>query len=189
VAKLGPRPMEERRHFERLFENHADRVLAFALRRVPREDAKEVVAETFLIVWRRFDRVPEEPLPWLLVVARNVIRNHDRSTRRRAALTSRLANLWTPSEVTPTEEVESRQEVLHLLLRLPAKEREALVLSVWDRLDHQTAAAVAGCSPATFAVRLHRARKRLARELSQAEYPVEEGQMESGAEEATQDGT
>ena len=32
-----------------------------------------MVAETFLVAWRRLDDVPEDdPVPWLLAVARNV---------------------------------------------------------------------------------------------------------------------
>ncbi|MFG1927307.1 hypothetical protein [Cryptosporangium sp. NPDC048952] len=37
--------------------------------------AEEVVAETFLVAWRRIDVVPRErPLPWLLATARNIVR-------------------------------------------------------------------------------------------------------------------
>jgi RNA polymerase sigma-70 factor (ECF subfamily) len=39
------------------------------------------------------------------------------------------------------------------------------MLTSWDGLDNGRAAAVLGCSPGTFAVRLHRARKRLAAAL------------------------
>jgi RNA polymerase sigma-70 factor (ECF subfamily) len=51
------------------------------------------------------------------------------------------------------------------LARLPGHEREALLLTAWDGLRPRAAADVAGCSPATFRVRLHRARRRVAREL------------------------
>jgi len=43
---------------------------------------------------------------------------------------------------------------------LPPKDREALALTEWEQLDIATAARVARCSPATFRVRLHRARRR-----------------------------
>jgi RNA polymerase sigma-70 factor (ECF subfamily) len=65
--------MEDRERFSRLFEAHYALVLAFAARRVGRDQADEVTAETFLVAWRRLDAVPVEPLPWLYGVARNVV--------------------------------------------------------------------------------------------------------------------
>jgi RNA polymerase sigma-70 factor (ECF subfamily) len=44
-------------------------------------------------------------------------------------------------------------------------EREVLMLAAWDRFSPPDAAAVLGCSPQAYTVRLHRARKRLARIL------------------------
>ena len=40
----------------------------------------------FLTAWRRFDRVPDDALPWLLGVARRVLANARRSAARRPAL-------------------------------------------------------------------------------------------------------
>jgi len=36
---------------------------------VPPEAVDDLVSETFLVVWRRLEDVPEPPLPWLLTVA------------------------------------------------------------------------------------------------------------------------
>lgn len=160
---------ERRRRFERVYEAHAERVLAYALRRVPPDDAREVLSEAFLVAWRRLDEIPRHALPWLLVVARNVILNQQRSGRRRRALGSRLeADLSRRASVgsDPADEVGTRQAVIAALRRLKPIEREALILSAWDKLNHREAALVAGCSPGTFAVRLHRARKHLAKELA-----------------------
>jgi DNA-directed RNA polymerase specialized sigma24 family protein len=41
-------------------------VLSFVLTRTGPEEAKDVVAQTFLVAWRRFVELPEEPLPWLI---------------------------------------------------------------------------------------------------------------------------
>src|SRR5437764_1646715 len=74
-----------------IFQAYAGRVYGYARRRAPAEDAQEVVAETFLVTWRRLDDVPAEPLPWLLNVARKVLANRRRASRRLNAFTGRMA--------------------------------------------------------------------------------------------------
>ena len=66
-----------------IYQQFAPRVFGYAARRLPVGDAEEIVADTFLIAWRRLPDLPIEPLPWLLVVARNLIANHRRSTIQR----------------------------------------------------------------------------------------------------------
>lgn len=66
---------------ERLFDAYADRVHAFATHRVGPDSARDVVSETFLVAWRRFDTVPDRALPWLLGTARKVISNALRLAR------------------------------------------------------------------------------------------------------------
>jgi len=60
--------------FERLFVQHHDDVLRYFVRRLDvRADAADLLAETFLIAWRRLDDIPDgHPLPWLYGVARRV---------------------------------------------------------------------------------------------------------------------
>lgn len=71
---------------ERLFDAYADRVHAFATHWVGPNSARDVVSETFLVAWRRFDTVPDRALPWLLGTARKVISNELRGRARRSAL-------------------------------------------------------------------------------------------------------
>ena len=60
------------------------------------------------------------------------------------------------------------------LASLRERDREALMLVAWDGLDHRTAATVMGCSTGSLTVRLHRARRRLARALADEECaPIE----------------
>ena len=159
--------------FRFLYEDHADRVLAYALRRVPEEDAADVVSETFLTAWRRADDIPTDPLPWLFGVARRTVANRRRSLRRRAALRERVegeASRGPRLAPDPADQVESRMAVSAALGRLSGRDREALMLVAWDGLDAERAAATVGSTPAAFVVRLHRARRRLARELAK-EFP------------------
>jgi RNA polymerase sigma-70 factor (ECF subfamily) len=141
-------------------------VYAYAARRSSPDVANEVVGETFLIAWRKLDSIPTEPLPWLLNVARKVLANRRRSIQRREAFTSELARTARGSlSFDPADAVATRVAVEQALDRLPPAEREALTLVAWDGLDMGEAAAAAGCSRATFSVRLHRARRRVMKEL------------------------
>jgi RNA polymerase sigma-70 factor (ECF subfamily) len=56
-------------------------------------------------------------------------------------------------------------ELMAALGRLSAGDREALLLCYWEELEPGQMARALGCSRAAAAVRLHRARRRLAREL------------------------
>jgi RNA polymerase sigma-70 factor (ECF subfamily) len=162
-------PTREQR-FEGLFRENYGVIRAYALRRTTPEAAKDVVAETFLVAWRRLDDIPADALPWLYGVARRVLANQRRSASRGAALERRLAGAATAASPPDPHETASDSELVRLALeRLPASSREALLLVAWDGLSSARAARAAGCSRATFAVRLHRARVRLATELAALE--------------------
>ena len=137
---------------------------SYALRRADPADADDVVAETFLVAWRRFDDMPSDPRPWLLSVARHVLANRRRSVQRLTSLSDRLeqgaGRSASPDDGTAATDL--RLAVLAALDRLPDKEQEAMRLLAWDRLSAADAATVLGCTRATLAVRVHRARRRLA---------------------------
>lgn len=137
--------------------------MAFALRRVRREDADDIVAETFLVAWRRFEHFPSEPLPWLFGIARNVIATRRRGDRRRAALFARLHD--DSDRTQPGHPSTERLEIAKAFNSLSDRDRDALMLIAWDGLTIPQAAEVVGCSPASFSLRLHRARRRLARRM------------------------
>jgi RNA polymerase sigma factor (sigma-70 family) len=159
-------PDERAVKFERLFRSQADAVRSYALRRADPEDADDVVAETFLVAWRRFDDVPSDPRPWLLAVARRVLANRRRSDRRLTSLSARLAQGAHAGRAASADDgtaaTDLRLVVLTALERLPDKEREAMQLLAWDRVSAADAATVLGCTRATLAVRAHRARRKLA---------------------------
>jgi RNA polymerase sigma factor (sigma-70 family) len=146
--------------FSELYEQFAGRVLAYARRHTNRDDAEDVVAETFHVAWRRRDVVPDEALPWLLGVAHNVMRSQWRSARRTtpADTLERLSDVAGDSVEVG---VVRRQELVELLAKLPDHEREALLLVAWDDLSADQAAQVLGISAGAVRVRIHRARKRL----------------------------
>jgi RNA polymerase sigma-70 factor (ECF subfamily) len=133
--------------------------MAFALRRVAPNDAEDVVADTFLVAWRRLESLPAEPLPWLLGTARKVIATRQRGNRRVSNLYNRLSEH--APRIEPDYEPHDRSDLARAFNSLSDKDREVLMLIGWDGLTVTQAAEVLGCSPRSLSLRLHRARKRL----------------------------
>lgn len=170
--------------FELLYAKHGPAVKAYVLRRADVSIADDVLAEVFVVCWRRFEEIPPEPLPWLLGIARRVLSTQRRGDRRRIALRDRLAetgtgaapDLGVDSHASAWEsEAETGDEVLaHVadsalssaLAQLSEADRELLLLIAWDGLSPAEAATVLGIKPATARVRLLRARRRLTDALS-----------------------
>jgi RNA polymerase sigma-70 factor (ECF subfamily) len=157
------------RQFEGIFSACYSRVLGYAIRRTEdRAAAEEAVSETFLIAWRRFDAMPADALPWLLGVARKVLANQRRAAGRRAP-DGPLVPLEAVADPAPgaavADVVADRQAFAAAFASLSAGDREVLALVNWDGLAPREAATVLGCTAATFYLRLHRARRRLLKEL------------------------
>lgn len=152
--------MGDEARFERIYRAYADQVHAYARRRSDAVTADEVVADVFLVVWRRLDHVPSEGLPWLLAVARRVLANHRRSRRREVALRDRLGEVW------PGHQPQADQGLLSALGTLGERDREVLLLVAWEGLSHAEIAEVLSIRRAAVATRVHRARQRLANALT-----------------------
>ena len=95
IEKKGPLgPELAKVRFGRLYREQGRAILTYALRRVEHpEDAADVVAETFLVAWRRLEEMPigaGERL-WLYAVARRVAANLHRAEGRRTRLAERDA--------------------------------------------------------------------------------------------------
>jgi RNA polymerase sigma factor (sigma-70 family) len=142
-----------------LFRVHEPAVVAYVRRRARGDVVDDVVAETFLVAWRRLDDVPDEALPWLLGVARRVLSTHRRAAGRRERLGVRLIATHPGTRIDTPEPGDGR--VVAALARLSEKDREALILVAWDGLTPQQAAAVLGEPAGRFRVRLHRAKQRM----------------------------
>ena len=155
--------------FCELYELSRPKIVAYALRRAAsRDDAADIVAETFEIAWRRLDDVPtgEAGLLWLYVTARFVLANHGRRVRRRDEVTVRLAEELRGLELRE-EAPDAKSVVMRLCLNsLTPDERELLMLAGWEGLNAAQMGRVLGCSPTAARIRLHRARARLTSEMA-----------------------
>jgi RNA polymerase sigma-70 factor (ECF subfamily) len=164
---------EER--FAALFNRTHRPLLAYAVRRVTDPaDAADIVAETFLVAWRRLDEVPpdEQARPWLFGVARRVLANYYRGEHRRHALGERLRTSL--REVVPaTDDAGTVVEVA--MERLSPDDRELLRLVAWEALAREEIAMALQISRATVRVRLHRARRRLLAEMATVESEIPPG--------------
>jgi RNA polymerase sigma factor (sigma-70 family) len=152
--------------FRTLFDAEYRSILQYCLRRVDEpEDAADVLAETFLVAWRRFDDVPagKDARFWLYGVARRVLANARRGEQRRDRLAERLRDHLRTAE-RPVA-VSAGEELRVLLAGLDDDDRELLTLIAWEDLTPAEAGRVLGISAGTARVRLHRARRRLRRAL------------------------
>jgi RNA polymerase sigma-70 factor, ECF subfamily len=165
--------MDPETRFEQLYRAYADDVHAYALRRTTPAAADDVVSETFLVAWRRLAELPEQPLPWLLGVARRVLANRRRTESRTDALRRKLAGAEPASTAPHDVDDDVNQRVRAALAGLGERDRELLMLIAWEGLRVQEAAEVLGIRSGTLAVRLHRARKRLADAMAAEDVELE----------------
>jgi RNA polymerase sigma-70 factor (ECF subfamily) len=152
-----------------LFEAHSRPILTYALRRVSEPaDAADVVADTFLVAWRRIDDVPvgDEARPWLYGVARRMLANRHRGDQRRRRLANRLRDeLAAMPHLADPDRTETAATVRQALSALSDDDRELLRLTGWEGLSPTDVAIAMSMPAATVRSRLHRARKRLRAEL------------------------
>ncbi|HWD94970.1 MAG TPA: sigma-70 family RNA polymerase sigma factor [Acidimicrobiales bacterium] len=161
----------EEDRFARLVHEHSAAVANYLRRRLyplTPSDLDDLVEETMVVVWRRLDRVPvDAELPWMLGVARNVLRNARRSKNRRSAFE---ATLHSPTSDSSAEEyVIGDVSVREALGSLSEDDREILLLNAWDGLDTRALGVYLVISTNAAAVRLSRAQARFRELLSAAE--------------------
>lgn len=162
--------------FSELYERHVMEVHAWLSRRLPWA-ASDLTAETFarsLLARDRFcDDHSGSALPWLLGIARNVLRETVRQDRVETRARERLGlpvDLASEDGFTEIEERLSPRVALQRHLdALSPGEREALQLHVIDQLTYNEAANKLAIRPAAVRLRVSRALRRLARSVPQEE--------------------
>jgi len=162
--------------FEQLFRDTRTDLLAYIMRRSQSaEDAADVLAETYLIAWRKLETIPggERSRLWLFGVARNLLLKSASRRRSRDALVDRLAGeLRTAHPRHPPIEDERSAPLRAALATLSERDREIVLLTAWEGLTPKQIAAVVGTPANIVRVRLHRARTRLKRDISTPGRPV-----------------
>ncbi len=161
--------------FEDLYRSTAKDLLGYLTRRASGpEEATDILAEIYVIAWQRLDKVPTDGNArlWLFGVARNLLMKSAQAERSHQALVGAL----TGELRRIADDVERVNQGLDDKVRaslesLPVKQREVLLLTVWEGLKPREIAKVTGSTANVVRVRLHHARSRLRRDLGPAPSP------------------
>jgi RNA polymerase sigma-70 factor (ECF subfamily) len=162
----GPNRAADEARFTALFEGSYAAVRRFVERRTQVGSVDDVVAETFLVAWRRRGDLPSDDRQvqaWLYATARNVLRNDARRGRRQQAIAVQMAEAAS-RDLAHTADIDaavSRLDLGRAWRCLSAVHQEAIALSVWEGLSAPEAAMVLDISPVAYRLRLSRARRAL----------------------------
>lgn len=153
--------------FEALVMTHQRMIYALAFRMTGSlADAEDLAQETFIQAFRQLGAFRGEAKfsSWLYRIAMNLCLNW----KSRQARQQRLLEDWGKQEEIAADGNEASQskEVQAALLKLHPKQRAAIVLTVYDGLNHAEAARVLGCSETTVSWRVFAARAKLKKLLS-----------------------
>jgi RNA polymerase sigma-70 factor (ECF subfamily) len=125
-------------------------------------DLDDLVEEVLLIAWRRFDDIPSDAqIPWLIGVARNVLRNAVRKQRRISTLESHLRPA--SPDAAAEDYVIADLSIREALSSLSDDDREILLLHFWDGRTSLEIGVIFGITTNAAAVRLSRAQDRFRR--------------------------
>jgi RNA polymerase sigma-70 factor (ECF subfamily) len=153
---------------------HAPVITRYVTRRIGRDAAEDIVAETFLVAFRQragYTNDGRDCLPWLYGIATRLVRRHWRSETRQLRLLARTgADPVTEPFADRVEAAVSasaaRPQLAAALARLPKAQRDALLLLVWADLSYEQIAAATGVPLGTVQSRISRARQRMRRQLA-----------------------
>lgn len=146
--------------FDEVFSANYALIVRYAERRLPTTFlAEDVAAETFAAAWGRWSRGESVELPWLYRVAANKVVDHYRSTSRRQAIEEALARA--AEEARDELDWLDKIALQRALLKLPARDREVIMLTYWEGLSASDIAVVIDASVASVWATLSRARKKL----------------------------
>src|ERR1019366_4096716 len=153
---------ETRTEYARLVSEHSKALLRYSLRRLnDATSCEDVVAETFLIAWRRWDDLPtpDKELSWLYGIAFRVLSNHRRSRDRRDRLHARLSFERDPTEGDVIDV--DTEPILRAIDELRIGERELLEFGYWESLSYREIAVILGVSENAVGIRINRAKRNL----------------------------
>jgi RNA polymerase sigma-70 factor (ECF subfamily) len=158
--------------FEALIRNHQHMIhsLTFRMTGSP-ADAEDLAQETFIRAYGQIGafRGTAKFSTWLYRIAVNACLNWRQSEVRRFQLQANCAGEMSAQHMngeTSAAKNGACELVQSALLKLPAKQRAAIVLTIYDGMNHAEAAQVLGCSETTVSWRVFAAKRKLKNWLS-----------------------
>ena len=122
-------------------------------------DVDDLIEEVLIIAWRRLEDIPvDAEIPWLIGVARNVLRNAHRKYRRAINVVSLMAPAH--HESSAEDNVIADEGVRSALASLSEDDRDIVLLHAWDGRSATEIGVIFGVSANAAAVRLSRAQER-----------------------------
>ena len=163
----------EPERFAALFDRHAPYIHRYLARRVGRQAADDLVAETFLAAFRkrrRYDVTRSDARPWLYGIATNLVGQHRREEIRQyrlhqaAGVDPKLPD-HADRVVADVTAQSARVLLAEALAGLLGGDRDVLVLIAYEDLNYEEVALALGIPVGTVRSRLHRARAQLRQAL------------------------
>ncbi|MDB6059367.1 MAG: polymerase sigma factor RpoE [Verrucomicrobiales bacterium] len=157
--------------FEKLIRKHQRMIHSLTFRMTgSMADAEDLSQETFVRAYRNLAayRADSKFSTWLYRIAINVCLNW----RDRESVRAQTNRNWTEHQEIETDGssnggIEQLNAKLHAaLLKLPAKQRAAVMLTMYDGMNHAEAAQVLNCSETTVSWRVFAAKRKLKHLLS-----------------------
>jgi RNA polymerase sigma-70 factor (ECF subfamily) len=166
-AQLVQRAKADPQAFAALYDHYVERIYAYAQRETrDTAVAQDIVSATFEKALKNMPRYQWRGVSfgaWLYKIARGEIAMHYRKQNRFLPLVGRFLS---PQRVEATvQEWEQFDEIQIALGKLPKRDQEILRLSYYESLSHEEIGEVLNCSSRNVAVRLHRALKRLRKQM------------------------
>lgn len=158
--------------FEALIRAHQQMIHALTFRMTGSlADSKDLAQEAFVRAYRQLDSYQGTAKfsSWLYRIAINVCLDWQRQEKRRFQIHADWGESQTgasPHGERAAWDGDASREVQRALLKLPAKQRAAIVLTVYEERSHAEAAQILGCSETTVSWRIFAARRKLKRLLA-----------------------
>lgn len=154
--------------FAAVFDKYSGLVHRYVARRVDAQVADDVMSETFLVAFERrasFDG-SEDARPWLLGIATNLMKKHSRLEARawKGLVAADLGEVRLDAIDDANARLDATATAKRIggaLGRLPAGDRDALLLYAWGDLDYEGVATALNIPVGTVRSRLNRARRKL----------------------------
>jgi RNA polymerase sigma-70 factor (ECF subfamily) len=172
MKQRGQKVSEKDAEFARLVATHRHALLRYALRRLDDHgDAEDLLAETFVVAWRRFSDLPprDQELFWLYGIEGRVLANSLRGRRRSMRLEMRLAFEREHEHVSQRYDEADINQLMSAMNQVKPEERELLQLTYWERLSYREVSVILGCSEKAAGIRVSRARQHLRQLLNETD--------------------